>query len=417
MRRLRLGLVGAGRRAQAHVQSILALDDRFELVAVCDINPAAAQAIAARTGASAHGDVDEFFRAGRLEAVDIVTPPDAHHVIAKAAADYGVPMLIETPIAPTRQMAELIIEAAALANVPLEVGENVWRWPAERLARQVLQSGAIGRVLRAYCLYVTGGYHAMNLLRTYLDYAEPRTVGAHVRRYAVEPYDFNGAHHDDETWTAATIDFAGGETAIHECTSSWSSPVRQAVPRFFAAHGTKGTLVSQGGQLEVSVVTDGKLVRHRSETTWVAGGAGRTPQQLRLGPPFDLVYDNPFAPVVERHPDLWRGGEDEVARADELNSLYRAVAEGVAPEYGGRNGYRDEELVVAMNESGLADGAPVTFPLPAITKWEEETHAAFSRAYGVDPLRDVDRARRVLFSVYGARVPAPSHVPVSAIHR
>jgi predicted dehydrogenase len=414
MRRLRLGLVGAGRRAQAHVQSILALDDRFELVAVCDINPAAAQAIAARTGASAHGDVDEFFRAGRLEAVDIVTPPDAHHVIAKAAADYRVPMLIETPIAPTRQMAELIIEAAARANIPLEVGENVWRWPAERLARQVLQSGAIGRVLRAYCLYVTGGYHAMNLLRTYLDYAEPRTVSAHVRRYAVEPYDFNGAHHDDETWTEATIDFAGGATAIHECTSSWSSPVRQAVPRFFAAHGTKGTLVSQGGQLEVSVVTDGKLVRHHSETTWVAASTGRTPQRLRLGPPFDLVYDNPFAAVVERHPDLWRGGEDEVARADELNSLYRAVAEGVAPEYGGRNGYHDEALVVAMNESGLTNGAPVTFPLPAITKWEEETHAAFRRAYGVDPLRDVDRARRVLFSVFGARVPAPSQAPVSA---
>lgn len=408
MRRLRLGLVGAGRRAQAHLQSILALDDRFQLVAVCDVNPEAAQAIATRTGASAFGDVDAFFRAGRLEAVDIVTPPDAHHVIAKAAADYGVPMLIETPIAPTRQMAEIIIETADRAKVPLEVAENVWRWPAERLARRVLESGAIGRILRAYCLYVTGGYHAMNLLRTYLSYPEPQAVSAHVRRYQVDPYDFNGAHHEDETWTAATIDFTGGATAIHECTSSWSSPVRQAVPRLFAAHGTKGTLVSQGGQLEVSVVIDGKLVRHRSETTWVAGGAGRTPQQLRLGPPFDLVYDNPFTAQVERHPELWRGGEDEVARADELNSLYRAVAEGVTPEYGGRNGYRDEALVVAMNESGLTGGAPVTFPLPAITKWEEATHAAFAQAYGVDPLRDVDYARRVLFSVYGARVPAPS---------
>jgi predicted dehydrogenase len=408
VRRLRLGLVGAGRRAQAHLQSILALDDRFELVAVCDVNPQAAQAIAAHTGASAHNDVDDFFRAGRLEAVDIVTPPDAHHVIAKAAADYRVPMLIETPIAPTRQMAELIIEAAERADVPLEVAENVWRWPAERLARQVLASGAIGRVLRAYCLYVTGGYHAMNLLRTYLNFAEPRTVRAHVRRYPVDPYDFNGAHHEDEIWTAAAIDFAGGETAIHECTSSWSSPVRQAAPCFFAAHGTKGTLLSQGGQLEVSVVTDGKLVRHRSETTWVAAGAGRTPQQLRLGPPFDLVYGNPFAALVERHPELWRGGEDEVARADELTSLYRAVVDGAAPEYGGRNGYHDEALVVAMNESGLADGAPVDFPLPTMTKWEEATHAAFSHAYGVDPLRDVDRARSVLFSVYGARVAAPA---------
>jgi predicted dehydrogenase len=412
VRRLRLGLVGAGRRAQAHVQSILALDDHFELVAVCDINPTAAQAIAKRTGATAYGDVDEFFRAGRLEAVDIVTPPDAHHVIAKAAADYGVPMLIETPIAPTRQMAELIIEAAARANVPLEVGENVWRWPAERLARKVLQSGAIGRVLRAYCLYVTGGYHAMNLLRTYLDFAEPRSVSAHVRRYAVEPYDFNGAHHEDETWTAATIDFTGGATALHECTSSWSSPVRQAAPRFFAAHGTKGTLVSQGGRLDVGVVTDGKLVRYQSETTWVAGGAGRTPQQLRLGAPFNLTYDNPFAGSVERHPDLWRGGEDEVARADELNSLYRAVVDGVAPEYGGRNGYRDEELVVAINESGLHGGAPINFPLPPTTQWEDATHAAFTSAYGVDPLRDVDRARRVLYSVYGARVPAPGPAPM-----
>jgi len=118
---------------------------------------------------------------------------------------------------------------------------------------------------------------------------------------------------------------------------------------------------------------------------------------------------NPFAPLIANHPDLWRGSEDEVARADELNSLYRAVVDGIAPEYGGQNGYLDQELVVAMNESGLTGGATLHYPLPATTGWEEETHAAFRRAYGVDPLTDVDRARRVLFSVYGARVPAPRH--------
>ncbi len=408
MQRLRLGLVGAGRRAQAHVQSILALDDRFELAAVCDVNAEAAAAIAQRTGAQAFADLDEFFRGGQLDAVDIVTPPDAHHVIAKAAADYGVSMLVETPIAPTRQMAALLMEAAERAKVKLEVAENVWRWPAERLARQVLESGAIGRVLRVYCLYVTGGYHAMNLIRTYLGFPQPTVVAAHVRRYPVDPYTFNGADHVDETWTSATIDFAGGATAIHECSSSWSSPVRQAVPRFFAAHGTKGTLVSRGGVVEVGIVTDGKLQRYSSETEWSASGNGRTAKQLRLGPPLNLSYDNPFEPLVAQHPELWRGGEDEVARADELNSLYRAVVDNVAPEYGAENAYRDEELVVAMNESGFAGGAAVSFPLPSVTRWEEETHAAFRRVYGVDPLADLDGARKVLFSVYGARVPAPS---------
>ena len=193
MQRLRLGLVGAGRRAQAHLQTIVALDDRFELVAVCDVSEAAVGAVAQHTGAAAYTDLDEFFRQAKLEAVDIVTPPDAHHVIARAAADYRVPMLVETPIAPTRPMAGLMIEAAERAKVPLEVAENVWRWPAERLARRVLDTGLLGPVLRVYCLYVTGGYHAMNLVRTYAGRAEPVAVSGQRRRCAGEPYHSTNA--------------------------------------------------------------------------------------------------------------------------------------------------------------------------------------------------------------------------------
>jgi predicted dehydrogenase len=46
--RLRLGVVGVGRRGREHLDTIASLGDRYDLVAVCDLSEAAAQAAAAK---------------------------------------------------------------------------------------------------------------------------------------------------------------------------------------------------------------------------------------------------------------------------------------------------------------------------------------------------------------------------------
>src|SRR6476661_8466480 len=101
IKRLRLGIVGAGLRAQGFVDTIAALHEQYELVAVCDVIEAAARGIAERAGARAHADYLEFLAKEQLDVVVIATPAESHHLFAKVAAEHGVHMLIETPLAPT----------------------------------------------------------------------------------------------------------------------------------------------------------------------------------------------------------------------------------------------------------------------------------------------------------------------------
>src|ERR1700757_811368 len=135
-KRLRLGLLGAGRRGKAHLSAITGLADLFELVAICDLNEVTARALAGSFGAKAYTEVKEFFSRESLDVVDIVTPAESHHLMALEAAEHHVNMVIETPLAPTRAMMDFIDEAVAKAGVTVEVAENYRRKPEIRLNRK-----------------------------------------------------------------------------------------------------------------------------------------------------------------------------------------------------------------------------------------------------------------------------------------
>jgi len=145
--RLRLALIGAGRRGQAHAATIRELPELYEFVAVCDVHEASAHALAARVGARPYAEVAALFARERLDAVAIVPPPETHHLLARTAAEHKVHMLIETPLALTRAMMDVIAEGAGTAGVQVEVGENYGRSPAERLNQAALWAGLIGKVL------------------------------------------------------------------------------------------------------------------------------------------------------------------------------------------------------------------------------------------------------------------------------
>src|SRR6266571_2379940 len=92
-KRLRVGLIGVGRRGQAHLSTLAGFQDSMELVAVCDVNEGNARAAVERHGGNAYTDLHAFFSNEQLDVVGIVTPPESHHLIAKVAADHGVHML------------------------------------------------------------------------------------------------------------------------------------------------------------------------------------------------------------------------------------------------------------------------------------------------------------------------------------
>jgi predicted dehydrogenase len=139
-------LVGCGYFAGIHLDAWKRLMDRAQIVAVCDIDREKAEQRALAFGIPhVYTDVSEAMRRTRPHFVDIVTRPDTHAEICRAAIGHGSAVLCQKPLAPTLEEAEQMVAACAEQNVPLMVNEN-WRWqPWYRELKRLLDAGTIGR--------------------------------------------------------------------------------------------------------------------------------------------------------------------------------------------------------------------------------------------------------------------------------
>ncbi len=95
MKNLKCGLIGAGGIAQAYAQAFNE-STCCELVAVADVRPEAAAALAEIVGGRAYGDYKQLADV-ELDAIIVATPPATHPVLACFFMDRGTPVLQEQP--------------------------------------------------------------------------------------------------------------------------------------------------------------------------------------------------------------------------------------------------------------------------------------------------------------------------------
>jgi predicted dehydrogenase len=392
--RLRLGLLGAGRRGKAHLSAIAGLAEMFELVAICDLNEANARALAVGSGAKTYADVKEFFACEKLDVVDIVTPAESHHLMAMAAAQSGVNMLIETPLAPTRAMMDFIGDAAAKAGVAVEVAENYRRKPEIRLNRKALEAGVIGKVLRLTSFYEPigqqGCYHSMATFRLYAG-GEVDQVRGFAHRFPVERSVGYGTTYDAENWTQASLFFNNG--IIGSCTylSSWLSPLRRGHPHFMTVEGGAGFAIS-GRNLANAIhrLENGAQAAYPLKIDTRQDDNQNIPTRFYYETNPLVEYPNPFADKPLNYGDDW-GASDIIAIADALACIHRSVTAKSDAEYGIAEARRDQELSIAISHSAALDGQPVRLPLGEETAWERDQHEKFRARWGGDPFKDADK--------------------------
>ena len=93
---INIALLGCGRIGQVHANSLLGIDGA-RVAAVCDAVPAAADALAERTGAKVM-DTDAILADADIDAVVIGTPTTTHYDLIHAAATEGKAIFCEKPI-------------------------------------------------------------------------------------------------------------------------------------------------------------------------------------------------------------------------------------------------------------------------------------------------------------------------------
>ena len=147
---LKLAIIGAGVWGDTHA-GIFAEHPGAKNVAICDLDEARAAAVAKKYGIKeVYTDYKEMLAKCNCDAVSIVTPDHLHGDIAVACAQAGKDMLIEKPIATSREDVHRIVEAATKHNVRVMVDlHNRWS-PPFAAAKEAIDAGELGEIQTGY---------------------------------------------------------------------------------------------------------------------------------------------------------------------------------------------------------------------------------------------------------------------------
>ncbi len=179
----------------------------IEISAIYNRTVSKAEAIAEQYGiARVYDDYRTLIDAEKPDFVDIITPPETHSEICAYAAERGVHIICQKPLAPTYAESAAIVENARNAGVRFMVHEN-WRWqPWYREIKRLIENEKLGEVFSVYFRMRTGdgwpddaymarqpffrtyprlliyetGVHFIDTFRYLLG--EPETVYARLRR-------------------------------------------------------------------------------------------------------------------------------------------------------------------------------------------------------------------------------------------
>lgn len=275
--RVRYAVVGLGHIAQVAVLPAFAnARKNSQLVALVSDTPKKTRALGARYNVKDVYDYDGYeacLHSGKVDAVYIALPNSMHAEFAVRAANAGVHVLCEKPLAVTEHECEQIIRACADNKVKLMTAYRLHFEKANLEAIKVLQSGKLGdprifssvftmqvregnirtqRELGGGTLYDIGIY-CINAAR-YLFRSEPTEVVA----FSTEDTDKRFSEIDE--MTSAVMRFPEGRLA------SFTSSFGAADEAIYEVVGTKGKLQMKNayeyqGEIEMTVEIKGKKQR------------------------------------------------------------------------------------------------------------------------------------------------------------
>jgi predicted dehydrogenase len=148
-----IGMIGYGFMGRAHSNAYTQVSHFFDLPykpvlkAVCARDAAKAKAFADQWGyESVETDWKKLLARKDIDAVDICTPNNLHKEIALAAAAAGKAILCEKPLAMNAAEGEEMCRAVEKAGVANIVWYNYRRVPAVTFAKQIIDSGKLGKI-------------------------------------------------------------------------------------------------------------------------------------------------------------------------------------------------------------------------------------------------------------------------------
>ncbi len=389
----RLALAGCGGMGRRHLRGYRVLESfepgRIEVTTLIDPELERAEFVA--------GEVEQFFGnrpqvyrsledalagSSELEVLDIVAAASAHHSIANVAVESGVHVMCEKPMAPTVAACRAMQAAAQQHGTVLSIAENYRRDPISRLAKALLEAGAIGEVRTVLDFSAGGGRNATAGGWQYLRkqggaILESGVHNADMQIYLVGPVRqvtgkvrlqererlFKGTRvkgfHDHYAHTYPDVQAADAPDLMmatlefeSEALGQWLYDQAAHGPRF-----RRFTIFGSDGQIDLPSVRTGQPLRLYQDDR---EGALDDDAVLALVPEFSLdertarFFGGERLIRYDQSGSGVGGGGDLNILAMELAELLDAIDNGTSVEVGAEEGLAAVALVMACHESSEA---------------------------------------------------------------
>ena len=154
---IKVGIIGCGKIAQVRHIPEYAANPNAEVYGFYDINVARAEELAKKYGGKAYASYEELLADPQIEAVSVCAANHAHAEISIAALKAGKHVLCEKPMAVTLEECEAMVAAAKEAGKYLMIGQNQRLAKAHAKAKELIEQGAIGKVLTFRTIFGHGG--------------------------------------------------------------------------------------------------------------------------------------------------------------------------------------------------------------------------------------------------------------------
>lgn len=151
-RKIQIAFAGVGGMGQAaHLRNYATLRDDCEVVALAELRPKLAQAVARKYNVPrVYSTIEEMLAKEKVDAIVASQQFTRHGIVVTEVAKAGVPIFTEKPIAASVAVGERIVAAVAAAKTWLMVGYHKRSDPATEYARKTItelkQSGELGQM-------------------------------------------------------------------------------------------------------------------------------------------------------------------------------------------------------------------------------------------------------------------------------
>jgi predicted dehydrogenase len=152
---LGVGIIGCGTISGIYMHNM----SRFpglKLIACTDVREDAARSAAAKYSISARS-IDVLLASKDIDVVVNLTVPAAHFAVSHAALRAGKHVFSEKPLCTVSEHGRALVAEAQRRDLKLGCAPDTFLGAAGRLARELIDSGKIGRVLSGTCFLMSHG--------------------------------------------------------------------------------------------------------------------------------------------------------------------------------------------------------------------------------------------------------------------